>query len=133
MNLHELTHDVVKKLCANGDELASQCRYREAISEYSRAWKLLPEPKESWEAATWILVATGDASYLAHKLDDARSAFVHAIACAGGLGNPFVHLRLGKFHLTKGSSTWQLMTWCALTWEEAVRSFDPSPTSTSCI
>lgn len=98
-NQHELdtqTHEAIKSLCARGDDLANLNRYKEAIAEYNKAWELVPAPKNVWEASTWILVAIADACFLGGYRTSAREALECAIGCPGGLGNPFVHMRLGQ-------------------------------------
>ena len=35
-----------------GDGLAVEGRYEEAIVEYNKAWMLMPEPWHAWEAST---------------------------------------------------------------------------------
>ena len=51
----------INRFCEIGDTLAEEGKYNDAIASYQYAWDLLPDPKEQWEAATWILVAIGDA------------------------------------------------------------------------
>ncbi len=89
-------HESIQKLSEKGDLLAERGRHQEAIAEYRRAWDLVPEPKTDWEAATWILAAIGDAAYHAGDLHEARDALQSAMRCPDGLGNPFLHLRLGQ-------------------------------------
>jgi tetratricopeptide (TPR) repeat protein len=92
----------VKSLCADGDTLAKQGQPREAFQKYSEALSLLPDPAEDWEAATWILAAIGDLYFGVQKFDKARTAFTDAVMCPGGLGNPFIHLRLGQCQFELG-------------------------------
>jgi hypothetical protein len=66
------------------------------LTHFYRAWKVLPEPKEDWEAATWILSATGDAHLSLKDYAKGMAAFTNAVHCPGGLGNPFIPLRLGE-------------------------------------
>jgi tetratricopeptide (TPR) repeat protein len=89
-------YDTITTLCESGDELAEEESYREAIEMYDEAWRLLPEPKIDWEAATWILSAIGDAHFFQRDFEEAREAFMGAVRAPEGLGNPFIHLRLGQ-------------------------------------
>ena len=50
----------VVELCRAGREHAERGERAEALADYLEAWELLPEPKESWDASTWILAAVGD-------------------------------------------------------------------------
>jgi hypothetical protein len=89
-------HDAVKRHCAHGDELAERRKFRDAIIEYNKAWALLPEPRDRWNAATWVLAAIGDAAFLAGYTDLTRQAFTDVMGCPDALGNPFLHLRRGQ-------------------------------------
>lgn len=99
MNITELpplVHEAIQHFCADGDKLAAAGRYEDAIGVYSRAWEIVPEPKDGWAASTWILAAIADAAFLADYKTSAREALEYATACPGAVGNPFLHLRLGQ-------------------------------------
>jgi tetratricopeptide (TPR) repeat protein len=89
-------HDQIKNLCAKGDELAKQRQFKSTFAFYRDALHLIPEPTQKWEATTWILAAIGDLYYLDAKFEKSLVAFNDAVGCAGGLGNPFIHLRIGE-------------------------------------
>jgi tetratricopeptide (TPR) repeat protein len=89
-------HSQIKDLCARGDALVEQRKFEDAFASYRDALDLVPEPAEEWEATTWILTAIGDLYFLARKFEKALRAFEDAVRCPGGLGNPFIHLRLGQ-------------------------------------
>ena len=90
------THRAIQALCAEGDRLAELKRFDDALAQYSDAWRLLPEPQQEWEAATWILAAIADACFLKGDRTSAREALDFAMICPGALGNPFLHLRRGQ-------------------------------------
>ena len=90
------THESIVELCKMGDDLAEQDRHEEAISKFNEAWKIIPDPKNEWEASTWVLAAIADSCFFLRKLKSAREALEYAMSCPGGLGNPFLHLRLGQ-------------------------------------
>jgi len=96
LRLNDAVHAEIKRLATAGDKLAEKRRYEEAIAEYNRAWKLIPEAKNDWEAATWILAALADACFLKGHFKSARDALEYAMTCPGGIGNSFLHLRLGQ-------------------------------------
>ena len=102
---HELdsaTHDAIKNHSAKGDELAAAKAFEEAIAEYNKAWALVPNPKNEWNASTWILAAIADAAFLSGYQTSAREALQYAMTCPQALGNPFLHLRYGQVLLDAG-------------------------------
>lgn len=82
--------------CRSGDGLAAEGRGEEAIAEYNKAWMLVPEPRNAWEASTWILAAIADCCFLLRKWTAARGALDYAMTCPDAIGNPFLHLRRGQ-------------------------------------
>lgn len=98
VELNPDVHERVTAYARGGDELAERGEYVAATAEYNRAWNLLPSPKNDWEAATWLLTAIGDACLHSGHLTSARKALEYATTCPGGLGNPFIHLRLGQVY-----------------------------------
>jgi hypothetical protein len=89
-------HSLISEHCSEGDRLAEANEFEAAVAAYNEGWKLVPEPKNEWQASTWILAAIGDACFHGGFKTSAREAFQYAITCPGGLGNPFLHLRLGQ-------------------------------------
>ncbi|WP_229477018.1 tetratricopeptide repeat protein [Massilia rubra] len=93
----------VTALSTSGDVLVKQGKSREGVQAYVKALNLLPEPVTQWEAATWLLVAIGDANFKAKYYEQARAALQDAMHCPGALGNPFIHLRLGQAYFELGN------------------------------
>lgn len=100
--LSDQLHDAVQRHCASGDALAETQNFREAIVEYNKAWALLPDPKDRWNAATWILAAIGDAAFSGGYTDLAKRAFDDVMLCPDALGNAFIHLRRGQLLFDAG-------------------------------
>ena len=94
--LPDALHAQITELCRSGDELVSEDRFRDAISAYETAWDLLPEPREDWEAATFILAALGDAQIAMGEYALAAETLKRAMHCPDAIGNPYLHLRLGQ-------------------------------------
>jgi tetratricopeptide (TPR) repeat protein len=94
--MDDATHAWLSDLCAEGDALAEQGQYDEALVCYGQAWGLIPEPKENWNASTWVLAAIGDACFLKNDFPETRKALEFAMHCPEAIGNPFLHLRLGQ-------------------------------------
>lgn len=89
-------HDQISQLGEEGNIRADAGDYTRALGLFDQAWALLPEPKKDWEAATWVLGAIGDVSFLNGDYAAARDALRGSLECPDGLGNPFLHLRLGQ-------------------------------------
>lgn len=96
-------HTRINRFCEIGDTLAEEGKYSYAVASYQYAWNLLPDPKENWEAATWILVAIGDAHFLNSNYPAALTALEQAMRCPEAIGNPFIHLRLGQTQFELGN------------------------------
>lgn len=95
-------HQAIQRFCADGDKLAANEEFEAAIAEYNRAWEIVPDPKNDWNASTWILAAIADAAFLAGYKTSAREALDYAMTCPDAIGNPFLHLRRGQVLLDVG-------------------------------
>ena len=100
--LSDELHEEISLLSERGDHFAEAGEYRAAIRNYEEAYALLPEPRDDWEAATWLHAAIADAHFYCREFAEARDAMDRAAASPDGLGNPFVHLRLGQTSLELG-------------------------------
>jgi len=103
MQLPDPIYDKITACSAEGDALADDGSYREAIEKYLAALALLPEPKNKWNACTWLLVAIGDANFLSGNFEQSKDAFADAMHCPEAIGNPFIHLRLGQSQFELGN------------------------------
>lgn len=102
--LDEIIHRRITELCSRRCAGRKQKRFEQAFGFYREALNLVPAPAEEWEATTWILAAIGDLYFSADMKDKAMEAFADAVRCPGGLGNPFIHLRLGQCCLDLGQA-----------------------------
>lgn len=106
MMKQELDKDIyaqVKSLCGEGDVLTEQKKFQKAREKYRAALDLLPKPVAIWDAATWIYAAIGDVDFQAGDIKEAYTAFSTAVQCPNGIGNPFIHLRLGEIQFELGN------------------------------
>ncbi len=94
--LAEEVHELVQARCKIGDTHAEKGNYEAALDAYWAAWDLLPEPQTECPAATWILGSIGDANFLSQDYTAGRDNLSIALTCPDGVGNPFIHLRLGQ-------------------------------------
>ncbi|AXA90578.1 tetratricopeptide repeat protein [Massilia sp. YMA4] len=100
--LPEALHKRIVTACQDGDALAAAGQLEAAKDCYLAALQLLPGERRHWEAATWIYVALGDAHFKLRNHDKAFKCFHNAVQCPHGVGNPYVHLRLGQLCLERG-------------------------------
>jgi tetratricopeptide (TPR) repeat protein len=96
------TYRRITALTDLGNELAKAGDHPSAHTKFVEALDLVPEPKMDWEATTWIVAAIGDGWFLRRNFEKARDAFMDAVRCPGGLGNVFIHLRLGEIQYELG-------------------------------
>lgn len=96
LELDSKTHKAIQEFCSLGDKFANSRDFEAAIGEYNKAWELIPNPKNEWEAATWVLAAIADSAFLAEYKTSAREALEYAMTCPGAIGNPFLHMRYGQ-------------------------------------
>ena len=103
VQLPDITHSKIELLSKQGDDLAGNGKYREAVEKYVEALGLLPEPIDQWEACTWLLTAIGDANFQSKNYEYTRRALSDAMHCPDAIGNPFIHLRLGQSQYELGN------------------------------
>jgi tetratricopeptide (TPR) repeat protein len=101
--LPKSTHDAITRLCREGDQLAENGDDQAALEKYKEAWDLVPEDKENWEASTWILAAVGELYFRRGEREKALNSFLRAVQSPGGLGNPYIHLRIGELQYEEGN------------------------------
>ena len=101
--LSDADYAKIKAYCAQGDNLADNEQYPEALEKYWAAYDLIPDPKEDWEATLWVLVAIGDANFLNQDFEAGRDNLSNAMHCPGAIGNPFIHMRLGQCQFELGN------------------------------
>lgn len=100
--LSDKTYSEIKRLSAEGDVFSEEQSYKEAISKYREAFEFVPEPKNEWEASTWLLAAIGDVYFLSGNYQPGIDVLNYALYCPEG-SNPFIHLRLGQCELENGN------------------------------
>lgn len=101
--LDDELHTELQKLSELGDSKVEVEDYSNAIKAYEKALDLIPEPKNEWEATTWVLVAIGDAHFLENSFQEGLENFQKAMTCPGAIGNPFIHMRLGQCQFELGN------------------------------
>ena len=79
----------------NGDAVSND--RSEKLGEY------VPSDKKNWEAPTWILSSVGEVYFRMRDFPTALNRYQRAVQCLGGIGNPYIHLRLGQLYYETGN------------------------------
>ena len=93
----------IAALCSEGDMMVEQGDLEAGKQQYIAALRLLPDSPLDWGAATWIYVAIGDVHFRTNNFDKAFKCSCNAVQCPKGLGNPYIHLRLGQLYYEQGN------------------------------
>jgi tetratricopeptide (TPR) repeat protein len=96
MELQDDLYEEILSLCSEGDLLVEATMYDEAINLYKKALELIPNPKNVFEASTWIYTALGDTCFIKEDFEAAKGYLLDAINCPDGIVNAFILLRLGE-------------------------------------
>lgn len=93
----------VKEICDEGDVLIEMGELQDAFKNFSEALSLVPEPKEAYSATAGILAGLGDVYFRAKSYLQGKEVLSDAMHCAGAIGSPFLHLRLGQCQFELGN------------------------------
>jgi tetratricopeptide (TPR) repeat protein len=96
MDLEPNAYDRIKEYSDKGETLFYEGRFSEALREYNKAFDVIPEPKQRWEASVWLIVAMGDCYFWLKEFDVALEYFRKLMAEYEEYGNPFTRLRYGE-------------------------------------
>lgn len=97
--MEELPDDLyeeISQLSELGTELVDHGRHEEAVYMFQQALRLLPKPRERWEAGTWLLVSIGDCRFAQSRFDEALAQFREAQNYPSGRDNALIFLRIGE-------------------------------------
>ncbi|WP_353189841.1 hypothetical protein [Pandoraea pnomenusa] len=103
MDLNPDQNNQIKALCGEGDALIEGGEFTGAFERFAQALSIVPEPKEECSATVGILAGLGDVYFFAKSFEQCCDVMSDAMHCVGGIGNPFLHLRLGQSHFELGN------------------------------
>jgi tetratricopeptide (TPR) repeat protein len=86
----------VQRLFDEGKTLLERGDPTGAIAQFQAALQLLPEPRNTWSAATWLYAAIGDAEIALGQTHRAHGPLKNAATSPDGLSNPYVQFRYGQ-------------------------------------
>jgi tetratricopeptide (TPR) repeat protein len=96
------TFAAVQGKAEEGERRMAAGDFRGAFDLFVEAFQFLPEPREQWNAAGWLLVALGENAIRAGSFQTAEGPLTDAMWCPGTIGNPWVHLRCGQMRFELG-------------------------------
>jgi len=96
MDLDGTVYEQIVALSKTGDSYYDRDQYDKAVFSYLDALALVPDPKQDWEAGTWLYSALGDALFMQQRYEDSLAAFRSAEKCPDGMDNAFVVLMIGE-------------------------------------
>ncbi len=96
MQLNKSYTEDIERICRAADDFLEEGNTKDAYRKYKEALDIIPNPKTSYETATWIFVSIGDLFFKNKQYDMARDYFFEAKNCPNGVSNPYVLFRLGQ-------------------------------------
>ena len=96
MQLNKSYTEDIERICRAADDFLDEGNTKEAYRKYKEALDIIPNPKTSYETATWIFVSIGDLFFKNKQYDMARDYFFEAKNCPNEVSNPYVLFRLGQ-------------------------------------
>ena len=100
--MDDRTFERITQLSEEGNQLADDGQYDEAIEKFSEALKLVPEPKRDWEAGSWLSASIGDMYFLKGDHKNGLEYFYDSYASPDNAANPFINVRIGQCLLETG-------------------------------
>jgi tetratricopeptide (TPR) repeat protein len=100
--ISDQVHQRITDLCEEGDAAAGEGDLERALKQFKAALALIPQPTHLHPQNTWVRAAIGDMYFQLERFEDCREHFREAVRSPDGLGNPFIHLRLGQSALELG-------------------------------
>ncbi|WP_158797463.1 lipopolysaccharide assembly protein LapB [Pedobacter sp. L105] len=95
--------DLMDSYCEKGNHEMDEENYAAAAEWFQKAYAVLPEPQEDWEATGYITASLGDALFSAGNFAGALEQMLIANTFYGTENsNPFVLLRLGEAYFELG-------------------------------
>lgn len=96
MQLNKSYTEDIERICRAADDFLEEGNIKDAYRKYKEALDIIPNPKTSYETATWIFVSIGDLFFKNKQYEMARDYFFVAKNCPNGVSNPYVLFRLGQ-------------------------------------
>ena len=96
MDLDPDIYEGIKEYSEKGETLFYDGRLSAALMEYNKAFDMIPEPKQQWEASVWLIAAIGDCHFWLKDYAASLECFRKLMVEYEEYGNPFTRLRYGE-------------------------------------
>jgi len=93
----------INALYDEGNSLIVRGELMLAFERFSQALSLVPDPREEFDMTVRILAGLGDVYFYSKSFQQCLEVMSDAMHCVGGIGNPFLHLRLGQCQFELGN------------------------------
>lgn len=100
--LPEEIHDAVYLLAEEGRKLQMQHKNLRAVKKFEEAYKLIPEPKNSWASAMVLLASIAENYFLDGNFSDAIKVYAQLMAFPEATTIVNYHLRIGQIRYEFG-------------------------------
>ncbi|MCH1918832.1 tetratricopeptide repeat protein [Shewanella sp. A3A] len=103
MEVYEKIELEIKDICDEGDVFIEMGEFENAYENFMEALELVPDPKESYFITASIMAGLGDVYFKSGNFQQAKQVLSDAMHCAGAIGSPYLHFRLGQCQLELGN------------------------------
>ncbi|ARD09823.1 MULTISPECIES: tetratricopeptide repeat protein [Gammaproteobacteria] len=96
LELDDELYEKISEMSDIGNSLMDDGEYPRALNIFEKALSLLPSPRSTWEAYTWLKAGTADALFNMKDYERAIEELYDGMNGPDGASNPFIMLRLGQ-------------------------------------
>ncbi|WP_024657672.1 tetratricopeptide repeat protein [Pseudomonas syringae USA007] len=96
LNLDDELYEKISEMSDLGNSFMDDGEYPRALKIFEEALDLLPAPRNTWEAYTWLKAGIADALFSVKDYERATEELYDAMNGPDGASNPFILLRLGQ-------------------------------------
>ena len=97
--IDDAVDEELQELLEEGNDLMDRSKFPAAIQSFHKVIEMLPGPPHEYDYALHAYAGIGDAHFMMDQFPEMIDPLEQAKKCPGGLGNPFIHLRLGQGYL----------------------------------
>lgn len=91
------------RLCDDAESLMNDEKYDAALTILNSAYELLPEPREQWNVAVWVLGARAHCYFHQKDFEACRRETTQALSSSADPDSAIAYMRLGQCELELGN------------------------------